>query len=176
VSTAPLAKIAAQTAAEICAKFDLPSEASKLLENGMSPSAFIEALLKNKLPVPAIDFLAHGLPTREGVWWGCLCMQHVCGDDLPPPERAAAVAAVQWVLQPTEENRAAAGGPAELAGAATAAGSLAMAVTKTGSPAAPKAVASAVKVAALKGEAAQMPGRQKAFAELGLEVAEGRLL
>jgi len=142
----------------------------------MAPGAFIEALVANQQNVAAIDFLAHALPVREGVWWGCLCMQQGCGDQLTPEERAAATAAVQWVLQPTEECRAAAKGPAEVAGPATPAGALAMAVTQLGSPGAPKAVANAVKLASLKGEPIQMAGTQKAFVELGIEVAEGRLL
>jgi hypothetical protein len=66
-------------------------------------------------------------PAREAIWWGCMCLQHACGDSLSLTEKAACRAAVQWVLQPTEENRAAAKAPADKAGPTNPAGALAAA-------------------------------------------------
>jgi hypothetical protein len=37
-----------------------------------------------------IDFIAHALPAREAVWWGCLCLQHACGSNLSPADKAPA--------------------------------------------------------------------------------------
>jgi hypothetical protein len=170
-----LIKIQAATAAEICARFQLPSDGRKVLAEGMAPGAFVEALLTNKQFVTAIDFMAHALPLREGVWWGCLCMQHVFGNDLPEPARAAGKAVVQWVLQPSEENRTAAKDPGEAAGPVTPAGALAMAIGQNG-PVSSKAVANAVKIASLKTEPVQVANMQKAFVDLALELAEGRYL
>jgi hypothetical protein len=171
----PLTKIPVATAAEICAKFNLPGDARGLLEDGMPPGAFIEALLAKQKFVAAVDFMAHALPLREGIWWGCLCMQHGYGDNLTAAERAAAIAAVQWVFEPGEETRAAAKSPAEAAGPATPAGALAMAVSLAGPPSL-KAVANAVKLASIKVEPIQIANVQRAFVELGLEVAEGQHL
>lgn len=175
MSQAPLVKITATTAAEVCARFNLSSEARKLLQDGMTPGAFLDALLAKKQNVAAIDFMAHALPLREGVWWGCLCMQHAIGDNLTAPERGAATAAVQWVLQPGDETRAAAKSPSEAAGPGTAAGALAMAVSSTG-PASLKAVGNGVKLASLKTEPPQIANLQRAFVELGVEIAEGKHL
>jgi hypothetical protein len=175
LSQAPLVKISAATAAEICARFNVPTEAKKLLQDGMEPGAFVEALLAKNQDVAAIDFMAHALPQREGIWWGCLCMQHSCGDNLTPVERAAATAAVHWVFQPGDEARAAAKSPAEAAGPSTSAGALAMAASITGPPAL-KVVANAVKLASLKTEPVQIAKLQKAFVELGLEIAAGQHL
>jgi hypothetical protein len=174
LNQAPLVKISA-TAAEICARFNLPSDARKLLQDGMEPAAFVDALLAKKQDVAAIDFMAHALPPREGIWWGCLCMQHACGENLTPPERAAATAAVQWVFQPGEETRAAAKSSAEAAGPSTPAGALAMAASLAGPPAL-KVIANAVKLASLKTEPVQIANLQKAFVELGLEIAAGQHL
>jgi hypothetical protein len=171
----PLVKIRAATAMEICALFNLPSDAKKLLQDGMEPGAFVDALLAKKQNVAAIDFMAHALPPREGIWWGCLCMQHACGENLTPVERAAATAAVQWVFQPGDETRAAAKSPAEAAGPSTPAGALAMAANLTGPPAL-KVIANAVKLASLKTEPVQIANLQKAFVELGLEIAAGQHL
>jgi hypothetical protein len=187
VSRGPLTKIQAATAAEICSRFDLKPEARPLLRQGMMPSDFLEALVTKKEYVAGIDFLAHALPAREGVWWGCLCMQHACGGNLSSPEREAAVAAVRWVLQPSEENRAAAKAPAQAAGPASLAGSLAMAASLTGGslgppnaprvppgPLAPaKPIAAAVKLACTKSDPARILDTQRLFVNLGIEVAEG---
>jgi len=189
LTQATLTKIPAATAAEVCANFDLDVEAKKLLRLGMNPQEFLTALIEKKKHVAAIDFMAHALPAREGIWWGCLCMQHAIGDNLPPPDRAAATAALQWVMRPTEENRTVAKAPAESAGPLSPAGALAMAVNLTGGSVAPpnapfvppppfaaaKAIARAVKLASLKMEPSSLAKTQRCYVELAIQVAEGRL-
>jgi hypothetical protein len=190
VSNSLLVKVTAMTAAEVCAHFGLDKNARQLLCDGMGPREFVETLVANQQYLAAIEFVAHALPPREAIWWGCLCLQHACGDDLPVPERAAFKAAVQWVLQPTEENRAAAKAPAEVAGPASPAGTLAKAASYTGGSLAPpnlptvppgpfapaQAVANAVKFASLKGDPLKMADRRRSFVELGIGVAEGRYM
>ncbi len=190
MKSGPLVKIQAATAAEICANFDLKKEAKQLLGEGMSPQEFLAALIENKKHLDAIDFMAHALPVREGIWWGCLCMQHALGDQLSPTDRAAATAAVQWVMSPNEQSRAAAKAPAEAAGPASVAGSLAMAANQTGGSSAPpgapavspskfapaKSIAAAVKLASIKSDPVKIAGTQKTYLELALEVAEGRYI
>lgn len=183
-----LVKVAAATAAEVCARFDLRQEARPLLCDGMGPNEFVEALVAKKQYVAAIDFIAHALPVREAIWWGCLCLQHATDGDLSPPDKAACKAAVQWVMQPTEENRAAAQAPAQEAGLATPAGQLALATNQTGGNIAPanappmppapfepaKAVARAVKMATAKADPVKIIDTQRLLVELGIGVAEGR--
>jgi hypothetical protein len=188
LSHGPLIKIHAAAAAEVCANFEL--KAKDLLKDGMDPAQFVNSLIENKKYIDAIDFMAHALPAREGIWWGCLCMQHAIGDKLSPEEKAAATAAVQFVMQPNETNGAAARGPAEFAGAGSPAGALAMAASLTGGNMAPpgappkppppfapaKSVAMAVKIASTKTDPVNMAKVQKAYVDLALEVAEGRLI
>lgn len=183
-----LIKIHAATAAEVCANFDLGRNARKLLRDGMNPQDFVAALIENKEFLDAIDFMAHALPVRDGLWWGCLCMQHALGDNLSPPDRAAATAAVQWLLNPTEENRAAAKAPSTAAEKTSPAGALAMAASLTGGSIYPpelpfkppppfaveQAIARAVTLASLKVEPSKKT--QRSYVELALEVAAGRLI
>ena len=187
---AVLVKVRTDTAAEICRHFDLNKEARLLIRDGMGPAEFIETLLANKQYVAGIDFIAHALPPREGIWWGCLCLQHVAGNALSGVDKAACRAAVQWVLEPTEGNRSAARIPAEAAGPASAAGALAAAANQTGGSVAPpntpplppgqyapaKATAAAVKLASIKVEPVRIRDTQRLFIELGVEVAAGRFL
>jgi hypothetical protein len=190
VSNAPLVKIEATTAAEICARFLLTIEARTLLRDGMGPGPFVEALMANKQYIAGIDFLAHALPPREAVWWGCLCFQHACGAAMSAPDRGAATAAVQWVLQAGDSARSAAKIHGEAAGPVSVAGALAMAAYQTGPgfassggppiPAPPfgtaKSVANAVKLACTKSDPARVIETQKLFVELGIRVAEGRFM
>jgi uncharacterized protein DUF6931 len=183
-------EIATASAAEICARFQLDQEACSFLRDPMAAREFVEALAAGNLYVPAIDFLAHALPARQAIWWGCLCLQHAMGDKLTAHDKSAAAAAVRWVLQPTEENRAAAKAPAEKAGYSSAAGTLARAANWTGGSLGPPdmpplppgpfmpatAVATAIKFAAVKVEPSKIVGTQRLFVDLGVEVAEGRHL
>jgi hypothetical protein len=182
--------IAAASAAEICSRFQLDEKAQPLLRDAMGAREFVEALTANEQHVAAIDFMAHALPAREAIWWGCLCLQYACGDKLAAPDKAAAIAAVRWILQPSEENRAAAKIPGEKAGPASPAGALARAATWTGGslgpPDAPPlppgpfmpatAVATAINFAAIKVDPAKIVGTRVLFVELGIGVAEGRYL
>ena len=178
------------TAAEICAQFDLEEKAEPLLCEGISPREFVDALLADKQYAAGIDFMAHALPAREGIWWGCLCVQHACGSNLSAKDRAAARAALQWVLRPTEENRAAAKAPAEAAGPASPAGALAMAAHRTGGSLGPPdgppvppgpfmaatAIATAVKFAAIRVEPVKINETRRLFVELAVGMADGRYL
>jgi hypothetical protein len=188
VNSLPLVNVKAATASEICARLYLDKAALALLEAAMSPREFVDALVEKQQYLPAIDFIAHALPAREAVWWGCLCLQRTCGDKLEPWERRAFRIAVQWVLQPDEANRAAAKEPADVLGPASAAGGLAAAANQTGgsvgppqgppippSPFAPaRAVAIAIKVASAKSDPPEIQPTQRALIELGMAIAEGR--
>jgi hypothetical protein len=184
----PLINVTAATASEICSRLYLDKAALGLLRPAMSPREFVDALVEKKQYLAAIDFLAHALPSREAIWWGCLSLQRTCGDKLEPWERRAFRITVQWVLQPDEVNRAAAKQPADVLGPASAAGNLAAAANQTGgsvgppqgppippSPFAPaRAVAIAIKMASTKCEATEIQGTQRALIDLGMAIAEGR--
>jgi hypothetical protein len=186
----PLTKVKAAKAAEICRQFELKEEARPLLQDRLTPREFLDALLAERQYQAAIPFVAHALPAREAIWWGCLCLRHVTKAPLPPPEEAACRAAVQWVLEPTEENRREALAPGQAAGVGTPAGALALAASWTGgslsppnlppvppSPSMPaKGVAGAVLLAAAKAEPTRIADTQRLFVELGMELAEGRVV
>jgi hypothetical protein len=187
MSPQTLVKVKAAAAAEVCRQFDLRAEARPLLKDKQTPREFLDALLAAQQYRTAIEFLAHALPAREAVWWGCLCVWHVT-PGLPPPEEAACKAAAQWVFEPTEDNRRAAQAPGEAAGLGTPAGALATAAFWSGGsltppelpPVAPqpfmsaRAVAGAVRLAATKAKPGKMREAERVFGEIGLGVAEGK--
>ena len=56
----------------------------------------------------AMKALAHGLPPRESVWWGCLASRQELGLDAEAKAPPALAAAEAWVMKPGEETREAA--------------------------------------------------------------------
>lgn len=186
----PLKKVKAAKAAEVCEHFELREESRPLLGESTPPREFLEALLAAGQHQSAIAFLAHALPHREAIWWGCLCLKHVAGAGLPESQTAAFKVAAEWVLEPTEERRSAAKRPAEAAGTGNPAGLLATAVTWTGGSLSPpfpkvapvppgpympaKGVSGAVQLASVKVEPIRIAETQRLFVELGIGVAEGR--
>jgi hypothetical protein len=178
----------APTASEVCARLYLDKAARAILRPEMSPREFVDALVEKTKYQAAIDFIAHALPAREAIWWGCLCFQRTHGAKMEPWERRALRLTVLWVQQPDEFNRAATRQPAEVLGPASAAGNLAAAASQTGGsigppggppippgPFAPaRAVAIAVNVASTKCAPPEIQATQRAFVELGMAVAEGR--
>ena len=189
-SPRPMKKVKAPVAAEICARYELREDARPLLTPTATPREFLEALEARERHASALSFLAHALPPREAVWWGCLCLRQASADALPPAEADALKSAAEWVLEPTEERRRVSTGHAEAAGVGSAAGCLATAVGWTGGSLSPpdpkipvvppgphlpaKAVAGAVLLASARAEPAHIAGVQRSFVELGVGVAEGR--
>lgn len=72
-----LKKIGETETAAICERFKLGPEAGAiLLKEKTHASEYLQALINNQLYSDAINFLAHGLPKREAIWWGYLCACH----------------------------------------------------------------------------------------------------
>jgi hypothetical protein len=189
-SPRPMKKVKAALAAEICARYEPRDDARPLLSPTATPREFLEALEAREQHASALSFLAHALPPREAVWWGCLCLRQASAAALPPAEADALRSAAEWVLEPNEERRRTAEKLAEGAGVGTASGCLATAVGWTGGSLSPpdpripvvapgphlpaKGVAGAVLLASVRAEPTRIAGLQRSFVELGVGVAEGR--
>ena len=95
-------------AAAICSAAGFPEGSLEGADADRTPSEYFDQLVSQEQYVKAVQFLAHALPKRAAVWWGCLCVWHVARPE--PPELVATVlrGALRWVLEPSEENRRAA--------------------------------------------------------------------
>jgi hypothetical protein len=183
-------KVSARTAAEVCGRYELSKDAQKVLRDGLSPQQFIELLVQAGRFLDAVEFLAHALPQREAVWWACLGVRHAQGAELPSKERAALTAAVDWALEPDEPKRRAAQAAGETADLSTPAGCAAFAVYGSGGSLAPpnlpevppepfmtaKAVSGGLALASVQGDPAAIPGVQRELVELGIAIAEGKVV
>jgi hypothetical protein len=177
-----------RTAAEIAQTCKLSEEARALLRNEQTANEFFDLLYGRELFRDAVHFVAHLLPTRETVWWGCLCVWQVCRPD-PPSEMAAALqAAIQWVRDPSEAHRKAAQRPGEAAGLPNPAGAVAMAVFWSGGSMTPdslppvppppgltpRTIAAAVLSAVAQGGATGGADRYRQFLQLAIDVDNGK--
>jgi hypothetical protein len=84
-----------------------------LLRDAMDPGEYLDALTEQRLYRDALQFVAHLLPPRFAVWWGCLCAWHAARPEPPSVVAEALHAAVRWVLDPSEANRRAAEAPGQ---------------------------------------------------------------
>jgi hypothetical protein len=173
---------------EISAACKLSEPARGLVATHAAPVAFVEQLARDGLARDGLEFVAHWLPKRAAIWWGCLCLWHVRRPTFPPAEEAALRALVQWVREPTEPRRRSLEAVAEAAGnLRTPAGGLACAASFSGGSLAPPGlpvvapppeltahtVAQVLVVAALHTHPECAGETYRHFLELGLEVARG---
>lgn len=100
----PFRKIAAGTAAEICARVDLSKEAKAFLVSDLSPQGFLSLLMEAEAIGDAVRFLAFALPVREGVWWACT-VAHNQAVEQKESEAACIRSAARWVYDSTDANR-----------------------------------------------------------------------
>ncbi len=110
---------------QLCERAKVGDEAKALLGKGVSTKEFIAILAEKEKFPDALKLLAHLLPKREAVGWGCLCVKHVLAIQKVRPSDVQ-IAAERWVADPSEENRWAAKQIASKEKPRTASGLLAM--------------------------------------------------
>ena len=174
-------------AQSIAKVIELSDEASALVQPELSAAAFFNLLVQKELLKDAVAFLAHWLPIREAVWWGCECVWHACRPEPVQVVDAALGSAVAWVIEPNEEHRLAADKAGHAATLRTPAGCVALAAAWTGGSLSPYAkapvapppqlaantVVAAVELVALKGPAGKSAERYLQLLRIGTEVAHG---
>jgi hypothetical protein len=179
-----------EQAAEICERFELGTEARKLLRPGLSAKEFLNLLDAHQLFADGIRFVAYAFPSREAIWWGSLCTWSIYRPKPPDKIASALNAVVAWVQEPSEDTRRAAEAAMEPAGMDTPAGGLAAAVFFAGDNIAPakpkqpevkpkpflwsKILAGAVGSAAKQAPPDKKKQWERQFLSLAADVAEGR--
>lgn len=177
-----------RSAAQIAKHVLLTDPARQALRDDLTARQYLELLWDKQWYADGIHFVAHALPKRAAVWWGCLCLWLVMRTEPPAEADAALCSAVHWVQDPCEDNRCAAGEAGNVAKMQTPAGCVAMAAffsdTSMNPPDQPKAappptltaevLGNGVMMAAFQGDPAQLAQRQRHFLLLGLEVAQGK--
>lgn len=97
-------KVVAMKASDLLEPDVLNASALELLEPGMRPEAYIQALTQAEKWPEAVKVMARALPAREAVWWACVCTRQM-ESDANQEETEALEAAEQWVYKPNEDNR-----------------------------------------------------------------------
>lgn len=92
-------------ALELSRQAQLKVPATDLLKDSQSAGHFAELLVSHQLWMAAINYMAHAIPPREGIWWAWYSIRKVAAPDMPPDQVDALKLAETWIAQPTEENR-----------------------------------------------------------------------
>ena len=120
---------------ELCNQAKVSDEARALLSDDFATKEFIAFLVEKEMFPDALRLIAHLLPKREAIGWGCLCLRYTFAEGKAAPD--VQVAAERWVYDPSEENRWAARRMADAEDPNTASGLLALAVYFAGPSLAP---------------------------------------
>ena len=186
IQTEAFRKVTDATAADICRRVDLSSEARAYLLPTLSPQAFISLLVDKEHIGDAIRFLAFSLPIREGVWWACV----VAYANIAEPTELEAKClerAAGWVYEPTDARRRSCMDAAESANFDGAAAYAALAAFWSGGSLAPPdlpevapdpklgpiGVGASVLLSITAGDPMQLNRRFEAALTRGIDIANG---
>ena len=151
--------------APILSRLELDADGTALLASLPDAAAGLEALIAAKRMPEAMRLIAHAMPKREVVWWGCMCARAAPNAALPQQDAEALAAAEAWVRKPDEQHRRAAMAAAQK--------------TEFQSPEAwadhhtGHAIAGGVVIAALRGDPARAPDRFARFLLSARDIAAG---
>ena len=164
-------------------------DATALLQGCTDAEAAIARLEDAGFLAEAVALAAYALPSREAVWWACMCARHTAGaaDGAPAAEAAVCAAAEAWVRGQTDALRRDAMTLAEEAGfgspeawAAIGAFWSDASTAPPGEPAAPPsphlpgvAVAGSAALSAVRGDVARRDARLRHFIASARDIATG---
>jgi hypothetical protein len=103
----PLIKINSPTATGVTDNYQQDPSAAKLMTPNQTPAQYVDQLKANNKSTEAINFLAHGMPSREGVHWACKSSDTVA-KGLAPADQQALQAAKAWTANPNPATQQAA--------------------------------------------------------------------
>jgi hypothetical protein len=193
VDSPPLGEITAPAphigASDFCKynEIQLGPPGRSLLAAGLTTDEYFDLLLANRCYADARRVLAHALPKRQALWWGCLCAWDVYRPQPPEAVNNVLQAVVRFVLEPTEDHRRATAARAQEIGPNTLAGCLAMAAfCSDGSLAPPglpcvaprpfltgRLVGVAVYLASVLNDPARYKDHLRQYLAVGIEVSRG---
>jgi hypothetical protein len=182
-----LAKMSAVRMDEVFPRLGLTGESAALIQAEPDAALALGRLEQAGYLGEAVKLMAHALPSREAVWWACMCTHHTAPADLPEADRAAVRTAEQWVRQQTDEVRREAFDHAQQAGFGTAESWAAVAafwsgdsMSPLGQPKVPPAphlagtaVTGAISLASIRIHPVRREDRLRRFLASGREIAGG---
>ena len=180
-------KIERDPPATLARQLRLDGGALAVLKPDQTVAQYVASLAATEQFPAAITVLAHALPKREAVWWGCISVRHAEAPERGSTADGALAAAEAWVFHPDEAHRRPTRQAAARAGFQTAAGWAALAafwsegsLAPTDAPDVPpaddltaRAVAGAATLAAVQPDSGQTAKTFSAFVDMALDIARG---
>lgn len=97
-------KIPYKSGEQVIKRFKAGDDAVALVNEDMDVAQAITALQENDLHLDLTNFIAHGLPVRESIWWAAICLEQRM-DIWNPHQKQCIEIAKDWVRSPSEELR-----------------------------------------------------------------------
>lgn len=180
-------KLAAADPDAVMARVALEAAPRTAVQGAAGVREMIGALIEAGFRAEAVRCYAHALPRREAVWWACMCAQHTAPGDLAEADREAGAAAQIWVRKQSEESRRAAMALADATDFGSPEAWAAVGAFWSGANMAPEgvppvapaahlpgvAVAGAVALAAVRGDAGRQSARLERFLAAAADIAAG---
>lgn len=168
-------------------RLELDATGAALLAGVPDAAQGVERLVRAGCWPEAMRLIAHALPKREAVWWGCMCARAMPSADNLPADAEAVQAAEAWVRRPEDAPRRAAMAAAQKGGfrspeawAAVGAFWSGGSMAPEGAPVVPPgehltgvAVVGAVLLAALRHSPEKAPERYARFLASAQDIAAG---
>jgi hypothetical protein len=180
-------KLSAAEVSDVLQRCDVPPEAQSAIAGMQDIMGIIQALAQAGFPIEATRVFAHALPKREAVWWACMCATHTSPADIAAGDRKARELSEVWVRQQSDDVRRAAMEEAKRTGFQSPEAWAAVAAFWSGDSLTPLntppvtppahltgvAVAGAVALASVRGEANRQKQRLALFLQSAHDIAGG---
>ena len=180
-------KLSDAVPAVVLERAKLPDVARNLVARLTAVADMVTALAQAGFGIEATRILSHALPKREAVWWACMCALHTAPADLTEADRKVRELAESWVRQQNMEAARAAMAEARRTGFQSPEAWAGVGAFWSGESLAPPevpavtppphltgvAVAGAVALASVRGDAARQPLRLAMFLQSAHDIASG---
>ncbi len=94
-----------KNAQELAKLASLKPPATDYLPQAQNAQHYADLLVQNGQWMSALNYMAHAIPAREGVWWAWYCARKAHANDQDPGVVHALGLAEKWIASPNEENR-----------------------------------------------------------------------
>lgn len=184
---ATLAKIAALRSGDLARRYQPGPVVIQALRQAPTADGALRLLAAGGAVEAAIELLSQALPRREAIWWAATCVRETLPEPPPASEARMLDGAEAWVRRPGDEQRRAVYALANVEGADSAGGFVALATFFAGDSLAPAGqqavpppshvagamVGNAIRLAAVRAEPEKAGERLALFLDIGIDIASG---
>lgn len=107
VPTEAFSRLRMRSLPDLCTQMDASSEVRGFITPNASFETLLQSLINHEHWFDAASLLAHGMPARSSIWWGCqVCTRFLPVEEAPAAEQREVLELCRkWVIEPEDETR-----------------------------------------------------------------------